>query len=136
MKTFLLLLSLTFFSAIHAQQQFGDFKHSNDTLFIQDKMFLPGDTLHLGFGSGANKQFLFIAQQTSNMKKYVTNQPALPYQFANSYLIYKRIEVVNKKQAGIKMNFVEPIFGTSLQDERLEWMISFTNAIKTGEILL
>lgn len=136
MKISLLLVLSIITVTCFGQKSYADFKYSGDTLYLGEKIFVPGDTIHLGFGSGANKQFLYISQQTSDMYKYSTRNAYLPYEFANSYLIFKRIDVVNKKKAGVQMNFVEPIFGTTLDNERLEWMISFTNAVKSGEIVL
>jgi hypothetical protein len=135
MKILALLLSII---TIHcySQKSFADFHYSGDTLFIQGKTLIPGDTIHLGFGSGTNKQFLFISQQTSDMRKYSTRNEFLPYQFANSYLIFKRIDIVDKKQSGVPLHFVAPIFGTTLSNERLEWMISFANAINSKEVIL
>lgn len=134
-KTVILLLLTVILSNAYSQERatYGDFSYSGDTLFFNNKIFTPGDTVHLGTGSGINKQFLFVSEQTSNMKKHKGMQ--VPIQWANTFLIYKRIDIVDKKSYGLKINFVEPIFGQSLGEEKTEWMISLTNALKSGEIL-
>ena len=136
MKGLLLFVLALITINCYSQKSFADFKYSGDTLYLGERKFIPGDTIHLGFGSGANKEFRYITQQTSDMSKYSPRNTFLPYEFVNSYLIFKRIDAVNKKSEGVQLNFVEPIFGTTPDNEHLEWMINFTYAIKSREIRL
>lgn len=129
--------ALTLFSiGVHAQdyKTYGDFQYCKDTVIYQGVKLRPGDSIHLGFGSGASKDFLFVWQQMVDMKKRAPGIDHPFVQMAGVYMILKRIEVVNKRQAGIDLNYVVPIFGYKREPEKVEWFVQFTNAINSKEI--
>lgn len=134
MKFLLIFFLLPLGLKAQEYKTFGDFKYLDDTLIFNGRKIVPGDTINVGFGSGEDKKFLFIMQQTSNMKKYINSFPYLLTQYANTKLIFKRIDIVDKKQSGVHVFAVEPIFGFTKEDEKIEWTVQLTNASKSNEI--
>jgi hypothetical protein len=130
----LLLFPISVFSQDY--KTFGDFQYCKDTIVFKGIKLRPGDTVRLGFGSGVNKDFLFIFQQTSNMKKRVRGLDHPLPQMANVFMILKRVDEGHGKEGGVPYDFVAPIFGYKKEDEKIEWMAQLTNATESKELLI
>lgn len=137
MKRLLIIFCLSpLFSLGQEYKTFGDFQYCKDTIVFKGAKLKPGDSVRIGFGSGANKEFVFIFQQTSDMKKRVRGiEHPLP-QMANVYMILKRVDEVHRKQGGVNLDFVAPVFGYKKEDEKIEWMAQLTNATESKELFI
>lgn len=135
-KLLILLCLCPIYSSAQEYKTFADFQYCKDTIVFKGIKLKPGDSVRLGFGSGVSKEFVFIFQQTSDMKKRVRGiEHPLP-QMANVYMILKRVDEVHRKQRGIAYDFVAPIFGYKKGDEKIEWMAQLTNATEAKELSL
>lgn len=124
------------FCSAQEYKTFGDFQYCKDTIIFKGIKIRPGDSVRLGFGSGANKDFIFIFQQTSNMKKWVRGLDHPLPQMASVYMIMKRVDDVHRKQGGVSYDFVAPIFGYKREEEKVEWMAQLTNATESKELII
>ena len=101
-----------------------------DTIFVNGKRFLSGDTLHLGYGSTLDKTFNYIWQKpTGQMNgadqklKYLTNN------YSNGFLIYGGRE---DEGFGL-MKLFYPVFYDP-RNKAVKYNILFLRALETGEI--
>lgn len=90
---FILLLSPLFSVA--------QYRESGDTIFVNNKILLPGDTLHLGMGSDPYKNFVFVTFKPNMFNASVINGVAsvssVRSQQAFKFLIYKGMTYTGKK---------------------------------------
>lgn len=95
-----------------------------DTLIYENYRLLPGDTIHLGFGSGVNKNFLFVVFHQSSI--LAGSYPDA--RFSNSFIIYRGQKV--KKVFGKQYN--DPVFG--INDTKIRVILQMKNAVQSNEI--
>ena len=107
MKKILLIILL--FPALSFAQQKYDYKEVGETYFINGKKLSPGDTIRLGVGSGADKNFVYIWKVKKPTVNNLLHQTFLPESHANSILIYKgKIEQGNKIMPSPQPSFYIP----------------------------
>lgn len=135
-RILIVLFLCPLFSWAQEYKTFGDFQYCKDTIIFKGVKIRPGDSVRLGFGSGANKDFVFIFQQTSNMKKRVRSLDHPLPQMANVYMILKRVDIGRVKSGGVFYDFVAPIFGYKKEEEKIEWMAQLTNATEAKELII
>lgn len=109
------------------------YRQSGDTLFVNNKAILPGDTIHLGVGSSPYKDFVFIMEKPTNrnVTPGIYTTPSLDAASANSFLVYK--ELFKEKKHGVNISY--PVFlvnGSNMPGN--EYLIQFPGAIATKEI--
>ena len=128
-RYFILIFLLPFFT--YAQKStLKSYREMGDSIFVNGKMLLPGDTLYLGYGSTQDKTFNYIWQKPGGQMngaeeklKYLTNN------YCNSYLIYAgRVD----QGFGI-MKLYYPVFYDP-RNKTIKYNILFLRAIETGEI--
>lgn len=125
-----------FFISFSAAAQY---RESGDTIFINNKILLPGDTIHLGLGSDPYKNFLFVNPKPnifnvsiSNGQSYLT---PLPSSLAFGFLIYKGMQWAGKK--AVKNKTGNPLFLLNGTKGMINTCyIQFTAAIAAKEIIL
>ena len=118
---FILLLSPLF--------SLAQYRESGDTIFINNKILVPGDTVHLGMGSDPYKNFVFV----SHMPNKKVNSYTLPSSFSFGFLVYKgtQIEKIGKTKIPYKAFWLGNI------DNMLShYGISLPQAIAAKEIIL
>lgn len=117
---FILLQIIFLLCSLFAKSQ--EFK--GDTLIYDNYRLLPGDTIQLGFGSGVNKNFLFVVFHQST----VLAGSYLDARYSNGFVIYKGAKV--KKFMG--KQYDDPVFGINGTKYRV--IIQFKNAVESNEI--
>lgn len=108
----------------------NSYREMGDTIFVNGKRLLPGDTLHLGYGSTQDKTFNYIWQKPGGQMngadeklKYLTNN------FCNGFLIYG-----GRVDEGFgMMKLYYPVFYDP-RNKAVKYNILFLRAIETGEI--
>ena len=80
---------------------FAQYRESGDTIFVNNKMLLPGDTVHLGMGSDPYKKFLFVKPKptifNSSISDGVASGPQLGSSVAFKWLLYKGMQITGKR---------------------------------------
>ena len=101
-----------------------------DTIFVNGKRLLPGDTLHLGYGSTQDKTFNYIWQKPGGQMngaeqklKYLANT------YCNGFLIYAGR--VDEGYGMMKLYY--PVFYDPRYKE-IKFNLLFLRAIESGEI--
>ena len=127
---FILLLSPLF--------SLAQYRESGDTIFVNNKILVPGDTLHLGMGSDPYKNFVFVyAKPTVLNAKVVDGQVILNYlnsTEAFNYFIYGGMDFKGKKQ--IKYGGLPYFYLAGNNKPRNTYFIKVLPALTTKEILL
>jgi hypothetical protein len=114
--------------AAHAEAQVSlqDQYHNADTLLYNGIQIKPGDTLNLGFGSGSDKQFVFISFYGGVMSAMQANMPAI---YANHKILYDHMLH--------KGNGYYPVFYLDgKRKNNYRYLVDFGNAVAAKEILL
>ena len=119
---FILLLSPLFGLA--------QYRESGDTIFVNNKMILPGDTLHLGMGSDPYKNFVFINKIPS---KKSPNADAMTSGGSLTFLVYKGNQEI--KFYGKKFTF-KTFWVKNIDNFMSHYTVMFPQAIAAKEILL
>lgn len=118
---FFLLLASTSYSQI---LKVPDGFYNNNSVNIK-----IGDTLRLGFGTGTDKDFLFVMQLPSAWNTSVAYDKIyykyLNHQYSNQFMVYG--ETASKKHKDIPVFYVNG-------DRKMKYIVDLTNAIKSGEI--
>lgn len=131
MKYFLfLLISLLFLTSGQAQyKKQGNVLFNKTSIVIDSFKIEMGDTLYFGFGSGANKQFIFIHFRPTVLNYDAnTGLQSLPAAYANGFAVLKQITI--KKVLGK----VYPDVVFQLNGSKVKALIDIPNAFQTGEI--
>jgi hypothetical protein len=133
MKMTLIILFLSFLSNISDAQII--YSESGDTLIINSKRIMPGDTIRLGMGSSPMRDFLFIWQVPTKRNVSFNNNGAQPRYlsklFSNGFLIYNgKMDEGNKS-----LPLPTPVFFLS-GNKDFKYNIDLLSAIKTQEIVL
>ena len=118
---FILLLSPLF--------SLAQYRESGDTIFINNKILIPGDTVHLGMGSDPYKNFLFVLHMPN---KKVSNY-VLPSGFSLGFLVYKgtQIEKVYNTKIPYKCFWV-----SNIDNMMSHYVIQLQQAIAAKEVIL
>jgi hypothetical protein len=114
--------------AAHAEAQVSlqDQYHNADTLLYNGIQIKPGYTLNLGFGSGSDKQFVFISFYGGVMSAMQANMPAI---YANHKILYDHMLH--------KGNGYYPVFYLDgKRKNNYRYLVDFGNAVAAKEILL
>jgi hypothetical protein len=130
-----MLVILMFLCCTCSFGQSAVYKESGDTIFINEKMIKPGDTLRLGNGSSPTKDFLFVWAVPTMKNMSINNgsyEPAyLSKMFSNSFLVY----VGKQDEGNKKMPLRTPVFLLG-GDKKFKYNIDLISAIKMQEIIL
>lgn len=131
MKHITLLLCILFTLSAGAQtyNEYYGWHYLNDTLLVQNKKIAPGDTVHLGWGSGNNKQFLFMYFMPTIMNASSSGPEYLPRAYSNQFMILKEIKEL--KLFGKK--YASPVFWI-YGKKTLKASGDVINAIAAGEL--
>lgn len=133
MKSLILLFlsfgSLCAYSQFHDETATSAFKYKEvgDTIFVNNKYFVPGDTLFLNQGSSPDKSFIGVYQQ---MKGMSLKMKYLPAEYSNLYLIFEGRKQI--KNASFKL--YEPIFYDPKDKKKKRYVVSFYHAVMTNEL--
>jgi Short C-terminal domain len=139
MKKYILpaiIFIIPFIATAQSNQTFNyyNFKTDKDTIFYNEYKIKPGDTLYLGFGTGFNKDFLYIIQKPTiwNAQSYGGNivLTYLSSMFSNAYLVFGVME--HKKFFGKKYDY--PVFYVNGK-EKNKYFADIYNGIKSKEII-
>lgn len=128
---FFSVVAFLFTSDVYAQEykQSGNIKYNSNSVIIENYKLQKGDTVYLGFGSGADKQFIFVFMKpnvlTYNPGKGFEGVPAM---FANSALVIKSIGV--KKVMGNDAVLID----YTINGKKVNIGIDLYNAYKSGEV--
>lgn len=116
-------LSIGLYVCLLTHLSFGQIKQIGDTIWINNIKMIPGDTLHLGNGSGPDGNFVYIFADPQKLKfKYL--KKSVPF------LIY-----AGRKDYGKKlMKAYMPVF--TAPNSKDIYIVSFPQAIETKEIIL
>lgn len=125
----IVLLLITKLSFSQEFKDGGNIKYSSDAVIIENYKIQKGDTIYTGFGSGVNKQFVFIYYRPNAL----TYNPAVglegvPAMFANSHFVIQSITV--KKVLGKDAVDIRYTVG----GKKVAVSIDLYNAFKSGEI--
>lgn len=122
-----LILLLTFLLLCSLSTKSQNFK--KDTLIVGEVHLLPGDTIHLGYGSGANKQFVFVHWRPGVMTYDLGSGPqGIEAIYANAFVIYGGVKW--KKFGGKSY----PDANFYLNGTKIRVMVMMTNALGVGEV--
>lgn len=126
---FLMILNSSFKTFGQDFKQLGNIKYSQNSIIVENYKLQIGDTVYLGFGSGANKQFIFCWLRP-NALTYDVNNPlqGLPPTFANLPVVVKEIKI--KKTLG--KEYVDVIYMPTTT--KLKISIDIYNALLSKEI--
>jgi hypothetical protein len=129
-KYLILFLLLIPFPGNAQKASLKSYREMGDTIFINGKRLLPGDTLHLGFGSTLDKTFNYIWQKPSGQMNGAEEKlKYLPKNYSNGYLIYGgRID-----EGFGMMKLYYPVFYDP-HNKSTRYNVLFLRAIESGEI--
>jgi hypothetical protein len=99
-----------------------DFK--GDTLIYENHRLLPGDTIHLGFGSGENKRFLFVQFRLNT----ILGGTPVDHRYSNAFIIYEGVK--QKKALGKK--YFDPLY--FVNGTKYGVFIDLKNAVGSNEV--
>ena len=103
------LLFILFLSPLFCAAQY---RESGDTIFFNNKVIVPGDTIHLGMGSDPYKNFLFVSLRPNGFNSSVSSDgistKSIERRFAYTFAIYKGMSLNEKRTK--KFNSGYPIF--------------------------
>ena len=136
MKFIILLLLLPFAGKAQvynrdAAQKFT-YKEIGDTIFINGKTILPGDTIFLGNGSAPDHSFLFI-QVVKKLSMFNTPR-YLSKEHSRQYLVYKERKLEKSIFANAWPSY-QPVFISPLAPGKLI-LVQWYSALETNEVLL
>lgn len=127
-----IIISLLFlFGAYSVSAQEFNYNEIGDTIFINGKKIIPGDTLFLGKGSDPLGGFIYIIQKPPKnvLNAALSKTKYLTKEFSNTFLIYAgRFD----EGYGVQKYYL-PAFYAFNNKQKL-YNISFPQAIKTLEI--
>lgn len=120
---FILLLSPLFGIA--------QYRESGDTIFVNNKVLVPGDTVHLGMGSDPYKNFVFVNRLPS---KKMPNTNGLSSGYSLTFLVYKGLQ--DAKIIGRKILMVQTFWINNIDNFMSHYYIKIPQAIAAKEIIL
>lgn len=131
MKSGFLLLFFSIAISLSGNSQVFEYKEIGDTIFVNGKTLLPGDTIHLGNGSAPDKSFIYIWQIPSGsaFKALMSKLKYLSNKNSGGYLIYHgRID-----RGYNQMKLFLPAFYSPGNTKKL-FTVNFEQAISYHEI--
>ena len=108
----------------------AQYRESGDTIFVNNKILLPGDTLHLGMGSDPYKNFVFVTHMPN---KKATTAHLLPSSFSLGYLVYKGTQI--QKIYNTKIPY-KAFWVSNIDNMMSHYVIQLPQAIAAKEIIL
>lgn len=140
MKHFILLFVFSIitcfaYSQFHNATSAASFKYKEvgDTIFVNNKYFVPGDTLFLNQGSAPDKSFVGIYEQVKVKVTLIPSSGNLKYlssQYNGGYLIFEGRKQI--KGAGFKV--YEPLFYDPSDKKKKRYIVLFYHAIGVNEL--
>jgi hypothetical protein len=100
--------------------------HDADTLIYNGKRIKPGDTLQLGFGSDANKDFVFISFYGGLMTATPAKMPAV---YANHQILFDHM--IHKGS-----DYYPVFYLDGKKKNSYRYLVDFGNAVLAKEILI
>ena len=124
MKFVILQITFLLVSLFAKSQEF-----KKDTMVIGDVRLVPGDTIFMGYGSGINKQFVFIHWRPTVLTYEVGAGPEpLGAQFANGFIIYAG----GKRKKALGKEYFDPVY--LINGTKYRVMMQVGNALGVSEI--
>ena len=114
----------------------AQYRESGDTIFVNNKMLVPGDTVHLGMGSDPYKNFIFIYLKPTILNISMVNGVAqlnyLKSDNAYQYLIFGGMDFKGKKQK--KYGGMPYFYLNGYKNPRNTFYIKLLPAVESKEI--
>ena len=107
-----------------------NYHEKGDSVFVNGKLLVPGDTLHLGYGSNGDKSFNYIWEiPGGDMNGAASKLKYLSKTYCNKYLIYG-----GRVDEGFgMMKLYYPVFYDPI-NLKVKYNILFLKAIEKAEI--
>ena len=130
MKKYLIFIALFLPVFCIAQTNIYNYQEKGDTAYVNGKRLIPGDTLHLGCGSNADKSFNYIWEKPRGKMNGADDKFIyLPATYCNRFLIY-----AGRVDEGFgMMKLYYPVFYDPI-DKKVQYNVLFLRAIETKEI--
>lgn len=131
-KALLFSLMIIFISSVSAQEKYkklGNYYYNKKAIIFDSIKLQVNDTLFLGFGSGANKNFVFITYRPNVLTYDVSKGPEpISPRFANGFLVLKEI----KTGKAFGREYFDAIFYAN--GFKLKISVDLQNAYQSGEV--